>query len=307
MTNVIYLDVVLAGNVVVNYAILWVTAKFTRLTPSRWRVLLGSVLGAVYALTVFISPWQWLLFWFCKLLISILMLFLVFAPLTWRQFLLVLVYFYIFSFAMGGIVLGTIYFIHWQDNNYSFLYFTELIGKYFWLGITLALIIVLALGFLGSNAYRRKMLQKNFEVPVTIEMDNQKIKINALLDTGNLLSDPVTGLPVMVVEYDVLKKILPSGILSFILSFYEKNNSLNGNDSELFSFGSWNKRFSIIPFKSVGRINGVMLGVKPDRIIIHRDGQSIKKEEVLVAVHHGSLAADKGYRALLHPELLDAA
>ncbi|MBM7855224.1 stage II sporulation protein GA (sporulation sigma-E factor processing peptidase) [Desulfohalotomaculum tongense] len=304
MTTVVYLDVVLAGNIVMNYAILWATAKFARLNPSGWRMLFGAALGSIYAVAVFIPQWQWLLMWGCKFIISVLMVLSVFAPIPWRRFFICLGYFYVASFAMGGAVMGTIYFIHSQNNNAYFFNLMKLVQKHFWVGAASALLITWVLGRWGTAAFRRRVYQRNFKTPVVIEILNQQVRVDALLDTGNSLTDPVTGLPVMVVEYGVIKNLLPG----CIKRLYEDAGSIDYLKlQQILKNSPWASRFYIIPYRSLGEKNGILLGVKPDKLAIGHDKQLIVKKEALVAIHNGTIAADSGYRALLHPELMDAA
>ncbi|MTI81396.1 MAG: sigma-E processing peptidase SpoIIGA [Firmicutes bacterium] len=303
MTNVVYLDVVVAGNIIMNYAILWITAKFARLNPRRWRLLLGAALGSIYALTVFIPQWQWMLLWTCKLAISIVLVLSAFAPLTWRRFLIVLGYFYVASMSMGGIVMGTIYFIHSQGNNTHLLDFLELVQQYFWAGIITALLLTWVIGRWGTMVFNKRVFQKSIRTAVTIEMFNGEVKVNALLDTGNSLTDPVTGMPVMIVEHSVIKKVLPAGINNL----YESADNINYSKlQQVLTDDQLNACITIIPYQSLGNSNGMLLGIKPDKVTIHSN-QSIVKEDLWIAIHNGIMASDDGYRALLHPDLLNAA
>jgi stage II sporulation protein GA (sporulation sigma-E factor processing peptidase) len=52
----IYLDIIILENIVINYLILLVTAKFSKNRSSNLRLLLGAVLGAAYLAAMLLLP-----------------------------------------------------------------------------------------------------------------------------------------------------------------------------------------------------------------------------------------------------------
>lgn len=53
MSQVVYVDVLLALNLFINYLLLLSGACLLREKVRRWRLLLGAALGAIYALVIF--------------------------------------------------------------------------------------------------------------------------------------------------------------------------------------------------------------------------------------------------------------
>ena len=304
VTYVIYLDILLVGNLVMNYAILWITAKITRFDTGWWRLLLGATVGSIYALTVFIPQLQGMLMWACKLVLSILMVLATFTPLPWGRFFIGLGWFYISSFAIGGVVMGTMYFMQSTGYYGQLVGLTELIQNYFWNGIVSALLITWLVGYWGVVVWHKRMYQKKIKVPVVIKMGNQQVIVDALLDTGNSLNDPVTGFPVTVVEYSAVQGLLPE----CMQLFYEKNEEADYLQLEKIAKEShWISRISMVPYRSLGKKNGMMLGFKPDVLEIHFKERIVDTTKVIIAIHGGVLAVDSGYRALLHPQLVKTA
>lgn len=76
-----------------------------------------------------------------------------------------------------------------------------------------------------------------------------------MLDTGNMLKDPISGESVILLEKQKLCEILPSSLLE------NMENILGGefgtNQSE-----QYKTKLRIIPFTSVGKQNGMMIGIK---------------------------------------------
>ena len=64
-------------------------------------------------------------------------------------------------------------------------------------------------------------------------------------------------------------------------------------------------KLRLIPFKSLGNDNGILIGFVPDSIKVYLDN-GIKKltDEIIVAIYNDKLATDEQYNGLLHPEIL---
>ena len=79
---VIYIDVLLFVNAIVNYAILMTAEKLLKRDIRLYRMILGSVIGALFSLTIFIQPDSRILLWALKLLTSFIITLIVFG---WRS------------------------------------------------------------------------------------------------------------------------------------------------------------------------------------------------------------------------------
>ncbi|WP_274378655.1 sigma-E processing peptidase SpoIIGA [Desulforamulus profundi] len=64
------------------------------------------------------------------------------------------------------------------------------------------------------------------------------------------------------------------------------------------------KRLRLIPFQSLGKENGMLLGIRPDVIeICYRDKKQQVKDVVL-GIYDRKLSPETTYRALLHTQFL---
>lgn len=79
-----------------------------------------------------------------------------------------------------------------------------MLGKYvpFWLAA------ILAVGAAGAVLTGRKKWLSQWDVQVEIIHSGKTIRFCALLDTGNRLTEPISGLPVMIVSQPLLEDIL---------------------------------------------------------------------------------------------------
>ena len=97
-----------------------------------------------------------------------------------------------------------------------------------------------------------------------------------MIDTGNLLKDPITGTPVIVVEKQSLKEIIEEEILNQI------EGILEGKYIDTKYTENYISKFRLIPFSSLGKQNGMLIGFKPDEVKIKFDDTEIKKTNVLI-------------------------
>ncbi len=126
---------------------------------------------------------------------------------------------------------------------------------------------------------RRHRLKKPY-VPVLLIWENQKERILALRDTGNTLRDPVTGEPVLVAGPSVAQRML--GLTEEELSTPAKTLV----DGKI-------KGLRLIPYRSVGQSNGMLLAVRVPRAKV-----GTRQGSVVVAFTPTVLDPENRYHAL---------
>lgn len=77
---------------------------------------------------------------------------------------------------------------------------------------------------------------------IKVNINSKYTYINAIIDTGNFLREPITKLPVVVLEKDTLYEIIPNYILDNL------NKIINGEEIDLKEYTS---KIKIIPFNSL--------------------------------------------------------
>lgn len=87
--------------------------------------------------------------------------------------------------------------------------------------------------------------------------------MKALVDTGNNLKDPLNNQPVIIVEQDALKGLLPPEIERVVAEV--ENGELSALQ-RLETLEAWQTRIRLIPFNSIGRKNGLLVGFRPDAV-----------------------------------------
>ncbi|MGI9859924.1 sigma-E processing peptidase SpoIIGA [Moorella naiadis] len=299
---VVYIDVVLVVNLVMDFLILWATARLGQLPASPWRLLAGAGIGALYSLALLFPAGASLLLLGIKVLFSLLMVLATFYPLTWRRLIQVLVYFYLVAFAMGGAMLGGIY-LTGSGGSLQVMGGALVVGPglhYTWLLAAMAAAGVLVRW--GTGWLKKNIWQQMLHLPVVISFGGRPLAVKALVDTGNSLRDPLSQRPVIIVEYSALQGILPPEIVKA----YNGQGELDlENLAASLAASPWAARLRLIPFHSLGQDRGMLLGLRPDEVVVVTSERMIKIKEVLIGLYRERLSPEGSYRALLHPDLLE--
>lgn len=299
---VVYLDVVFLINFLMDFAILWATSKFGHFKTSKKRLALAALLGSTYTLALFLPELNWLFTYGMKFVFSLLMVAIAFFYVSWKRFLAAIGYFYMVAFATAGAMLGAVYFFDSNAESYSVLngILVSLSNiKASWLLAGLAVVVLV--GRFGAGYLKKSFLASLLHVSVVIRFGNKSVPVKALLDTGNQLKDPLTQHPVMVVEYSVLKKILPEAVRQAFETGEEPELEKLSN---LLTDMWWAKRLRLIPFNSIGEKSSMMLAFRPDLVFIQMEEKLVEVRQVVVAVCNRSLSPEGLYRALLHLDML---
>lgn len=162
---------------------------------------------------------------------------------------------------------------HWADTLN--LLATPELGK--------LLLAAAAFGYLTAstllNAFGKAQRQAR-TIPVLLECEGRKQLLRAMVDTGNCLTDPLDGRPVLVVDAAAAKRIFPDGLCPDDAILRSPAQSL-GQLSE-----SWEpSRLRLISYRSVGVPHGLLLAVRLDRI--EADGRAFPGQ--LAAIIPGTL------------------
>ncbi|MFZ5944130.1 MAG: sigma-E processing peptidase SpoIIGA [Bacillota bacterium] len=299
----VYIDLVFLINFTMDFFILWAAAKLGKLGTTFTRLCFGAFIGAGYAVLIFLPQLTMLSTVFAKIFCSILMLLAAYGFYNFRRFLKSAAYFYLVSFIMGGAVLGSMYLFDTNPNiieTWNGIAVNVIDFRTAWLLVGLAVAIIL--GIWGASYVRRNLHQGPWLVKGTLEIFGELIDFDALVDTGNQLVDPISKEPVMVIEYKKLAAVLPP-VLEKILG--RKEIPPLDQQLSVFSDDKWQTRLRLIPFSSLGNQNGMLIGFKPDKVMI-RDGENrIINTKIVVGIYHLRLCSQGSYQALIHPDMLN--
>lgn len=221
----IYIDLVLVLNFVFDLILLMTVAYILKRNVKNYRLVIGSLVGSLSTLLLFINISSLELFLF-KVVLSIMMVIISFGYRNIRYMLKNLSYLYITSIILGG-------FLYFLNINFSY----KQKGIVFYnngLSINVIFLIIISPVILYLYSKQVKELKNNYSnyFKVDIHLNKHIIKTNAYLDTGNKLVDPYLKRPILILNkkkmiYDInefkmilvpYKTISNTGVLECILA-----------------------------------------------------------------------------------------
>ena len=280
--TVVYRDALFLLNLIVNYLLLLAAAKLAGEPLRRLRLAAGAALGGLYAAAIFFPGMGFLTHPLCKLGAAVLMLLTGFGGS--RRLLRVTLVFFGLSCAFGGGIFA--------------------IGLLGGRGLTLrngVLYSVMDLRILLLSAavcyavltlvFRRTARHGRREVlPAVLTLEGRRVAVNALVDTGNTLTDPVTGRPVMVAEGSRLSPLLPGERVLDEKALRDPVGTL-----ERLSRGGRGRRFRLLPYQAVGVECGMLLALRLDDARVGAEDYG----GILVALSPNPVSDGGGYSALI--------
>ena len=288
MNLTIYIDILFLINLITDYIILNSTALLSGRKANTKRVLFASCIGATYSVIIFFPSLKILNVIFLKFLVSILIIFAAFKFENLIGHLKILLIYYITNAIYGG---GTYIFYSYTAIG-SKMNFSN--GVYY-ISLPLWCIIIIAFLFYFLIKVFSRLSDSRFTVrsinKIEIHLFESRIEINALIDTGNALYDPISLLPILLLEVSALKNKISSGLYNELL----KNES---SSLEAIHKAYPELRFRIVPFKDVSGKMATIFAFKPQKVF-NVDTKS-EISNVLVGLINTKLSADNSYNALLH-------
>ena len=281
---VIYIDTLFLLNALVDYLLLLAAARLAGEPLRRWRFALGAALGGLYAVAIFLPGLGFLAHPLCRMASAALML--VAAYGGSRRLLRQGILFVALTCAFGGgvvaigllggtgLALGNGVFYSALDLKVVLLSAAVCYG-------------VLTLVFQRLN---RHSAASGELVSAKLGLGGRWVALTALVDTGNTLTDPATGRPVMVAEGEKLLPLFPPGQAPDAQALRDPVGTL-----ERLSAQGWRGRLRLLPYQAVGVECGLLLALR-------LDGAKIGTEDygaLLVALSPTRLSDGGGYSALI--------
>ncbi len=293
----IYIDVVLIENLLMNYIILFATGVILKVNIKHMRLILASLIGAIYTIIAYMSAFKIYSNIGLKFVLSVIMIYIAFNPKSVKKLFKFTLIFYLTSFVFGGAAFALIYIVKPQDilrNNGLILNSDSL--KVIFISAIIAFVIII----IGFKVVKNKISAKDMYCHINIKLNHKEIETKAMIDTGNFLKEPITNTPVIVVEHTLLYDCIPKEILNHL------ENILGGDFSEIPKNikEEYMPKLKVIPFSSLGKQNGMLLGIKAEKVVIKTEEENKTKENVIIGIYNKSLTKRGEYRALLGIEFM---
>lgn len=201
---IIYLDILIAVNLVIDYLLLSATSRILRLTPKRWRLLLGGLFGALCACLIFLAKAPTLLILVLHFVCACILIKIVFPFSKVSVFLKQVLVLYVTSALFSGLVSAL-----WSLTKSETFYAYNGIVYIDISPLMLTAFTLVSYGTIRLYEYiTRKRVPLGYSFLLHIDDGNGVCECRALYDTGMHLTEPFSGKPVVIVEEAVVKPYL---------------------------------------------------------------------------------------------------
>ncbi len=280
--TVIYVDTLFLLNALVDYLLLLGAARLAGERLRRLRFTMGAVLGGGYAVAIFLPGGAFLQRLPCRL--AVLALMSVASYGGSRRLLRQSLLFLALSCALGGGVLA-VSLLGGRGLTLS--------GGVVYSAMDIKTVLLSAAGCYAAvtlvfRGLARHTASAGELAAVRLALDGRSVELTALRDTGNTLTDPVAGIPVLVAEGALLLPLLPPGTL------------MAGELAdpvacmERLRDGPLAGRVRLLPYRAVGVERGLLLALRPDGLWVNGE-----RRDMLAALSPTPVSDGGGYGALL--------
>lgn len=265
----LYIDSVFILQLLINLYLLSLAGQILRRTATRRRIWLGAAAGAgmnclVLLLPVFAVGVRLLL---SAVPVSMCMMCLTYRIYGVRRLFKASLVMASAGFFLGGVMIWILNRLRLVMKGSGGLFLTLAAG-------TVSYLILRALLLRLMRKREESLRTVCFYVPDL----GQEIRVRALVDTGNHLTDPISGAPVSIISKKTAR-CLASCLLQ--------------------------EKFHAIPFESVGKDRGILCAYELPEIAIEEAGYTLKREHVIIAVCDAGISERSEYQMILHPGLLE--
>ncbi|MBE6596447.1 MAG: hypothetical protein E7641_02145 [Ruminococcaceae bacterium] len=288
MGEIVYVDLLFLINFSMDFLCFFITSRILSRRLSTPRALIGAAIGGIYADLALFIPFGRIL----ALAVDLAVCLLISAVASYKKGrlrdlpLYTLVYLAV-SMALGGFMTAIFNLLNRVDIPIEE---DTSDGISVWLFALLAAISGI-ITLVGGRFFRRKSAEPISEIVVSY--GGKSKRLCAMTDTGNLLREPISGKPCILVDAESISPILPREIVRAAKSGSGMRvTELRREDA---------RNIRLIPIRTAGG-EGSLVGVRAERIEMIGKGGA-REVDAIVALSDIGRTAD-GSEALIPSELL---
>lgn len=260
---VVYLDMLLLENFLVNLFLLTITMQTIKKKVPTGRLMLSSIIGTSYVLTIVIPKLKLFTTTPFKIVVAVIMILIAIKDKSVIEILKAMGIFVLYSILLAGMA----FYLAIKDN--PSLSPSAMIYNFSYKNLILSLMITYILVYKLIVYVKERRILTSYVYNTEICIDNVKTIIKAFLDTGNELREPATNLPVIIVEKELFK-------------------DLNLKTHDIYN----------IPYSVVNGYNGKLIGIRPDSVKININGD-VREKNLILAFSDKKLSKHSDYNGLL--------
>lgn len=286
MEREIYVDILVFLNTVINFFLLLITACIAGREKKTGRILAAAFFGGVYALILLLPQLGGPVLTLTRAAMAAAMTAIAFPFRSLRTFLFQWGLLYLAGFLFAGLMVAV-----WiVFSPPSMLYGNGVV--YFHipaLALVLGVLVIYGLVWLFTRR-RQSQWEEGALEKVRMGIGGGQVDLWGAVDTGNRLSDPFSGLPVVICRYQSVKQLLPPAFVTYFQQPSPDRMEKAAMDGIRF-----------IPYEAIGK-TGLLPVLRPDFLTIQKGGRYQQVEQVEAAIADQDFF-DPGCGILLHPGL----
>lgn len=275
LETVIYADILIVINSIVNYFLLRSSASIVKCEHKTSRFLISSLTGGFFSLIIYLDNIPIFLNIIFKLISLTVIVLIAFNTKTVKAFIKCFGAFFLSNFIFAGIMLAvnTAFLPNASIYKNGIVYFDINI-----LSLTLASVACYILIEIITKFTKSKVPEKCI---YEIEIFSESLSVNgkALFDSGNTLCDCFSGRPVIIADISFISPLL--------------------SDNDLTEM----KNFRLIPFSTI-KNGGALPAFMADKVSIQINGRKTVTENIYIAVTENKIISG-GFSALIGMPLFD--
>ena len=255
----VYLDSLFTLQFIMNLLLLSLVNTMMKKRVSKRRILVGAVGAALLSVVLLLLPLDIFFSMSMGMFVSALFMGTVtFRINKWGMFLR-----FMEKLCMGTLLLG----------GMSLLILKLLPkGSDACLGLTIVLTVVGASFWFIKRLFSRK---ENYQCLVTL-YGTEEMRVEALVDTGNALREPISGKPVAVLDKKIFDRLFPD----------------------------YKEGFRAVPYHSIGKKHGIMQAYLLNYIKVETEEGCREYHEIYVGLSEDILTESNSYKMILNPQML---
>ena len=202
---VIYIDVLIFTNVIIDYIMLYLTALITKKTYNTFRIVLASIFGGISSLMIFFETELFIVNLLVKVIISVLIICITFGIRNIRLCITECFVFLLVSFCFCGLI----FFMQSMSND---IFISKNLISYFNIS-PVTLVALTAIFYLIIRLILKFIVRKASvnTAELIIELFDTKLSVVSLVDSGHTLTDPLTDSQIIILDANLYSKIIGTG------------------------------------------------------------------------------------------------
>jgi len=198
---VVYIEDAIISNIFINAILLLLSLSMTKLSFKHYQVFLSSLFGSMCSLLVSFVTMPHFATLFIKFMCGVVMVLIVMRRPTKKTFCYLYFSFLSFTFIFGGLITSL-------SNSFS-----EQVSP------IVALIVICVFSYVLKGVinkfYKTKSISR-FVYDLVITHHGKTKKIRSYLDSGNMLVDSDSGLPVIILEHTLFENMFEITLLDVV-------------------------------------------------------------------------------------------